>query len=288
VCVGISLSPHAVFAKIGSIACRAKTINWFIGTDIYFRLNNSRWESIFKCLVKNASCTMTMGSRSTKLLATMGWDKRKILVGRNAYDFTDYQDGKDKIQWDVIYTGRLDRWDKRIDLLILAVSELCKFNPSLKCAIAGEGPDRQRLERICNSLCLDSNVAFLGHQKDIPGLLSQSRILIMTSAWEGLPASVVEAFVMGLPVIAANVGDLSDLVVHNQNGILINSADPLDYAKAILRLLENDEEYDRMRFLAKRTGENMRKEMETGIPVVRWQHALEMALENNDGRRQKR
>lgn len=280
VCIGISLIPHSVLAKLGQIACGARFGNWLIGTDIYVELAHKWWGRLLRRPMTSTAFTLTMGSGSSKKLETMGWSRDRLLVGRNTYNFADYSDdttGMEK-EWDIIYTGRLDRAPKRIGVLLHAVNKLKASHPDVRFAIVGEGPDRARLEGISRSLNLESQVEFLGHQTDIPGLLYRSRILVMASAWEGLPSSIVEAFACGIPVVAPNVGDISDLVVNNDNGILVDSDRPRDYARALVRLLNDQEVYRGMSKEAQKTGDRMRHEIQENEPVQRWAKALQKCL----------
>lgn len=275
VCIGISFMPHSVLAKAGQLVTGAKFVTWLIGTDMYVNLANKWWGRLFKRAISSADCTMTMGSGSNKKLVTMGWPSRNLVVGKNDYDFSGYREESAEKEWDIIYTGRLDREHKRVELLLHAISEVRMSLPSVRCAIVGEGPDRRRLEDICRSLELESRVAFLGHRPDIPELLNKSRILVMTSAWEGLPASIVEAFAVGLPVVSAHVGDVADIVVDGKNGILVKSDSHAAYAEAILSILEKQETCQRLSLCARETGKRIRRETEEGISAERWRQALE-------------
>lgn len=275
VCIGISFMPHSVLAKVGQLVTGAKYITWLIGTDMHVNLAKKWWGRLFKRAISSADCTMTMGNGSNKKLEIMGWSSRSLVVGRNDYNLSNYQEDSSEKEWDIIYTGRLDREHKRVGLLLEAVSVVRRSRPSVRCAIVGEGPDRGRLENICKSLELESQVAFLGHRSDIPNLLNRSHILVMTSAWEGLPTSIVEAFVLGLPVVSADVVDVSDIVVDGKNGILVKSDSPAAYAEAILSILESQETYQRLSLCARETGKRIRRETEEGISAERWRQALE-------------
>ena len=281
VCIGISLMPHSVMAKLGQAVCRSKFVTWFIGTDVYVELAQKWWGKLLRKPMANASCTLTMGSCSNKMLASMGWPQERLLVGRNDYDFSEYKETGAENEWNVIYTGRLDRTHKRLSLLLYALTEVKKSYPAIRCAIVGEGPDRKRLEEMCRSLGLHSNVYFLGHRHDIPALLNRSRIIVMTSAWEGLPSSIVEAFALGLPVVSSNVGDISDVVDSGDNGFLVNSNNPSAYSEAILRILDHPELYSEMSKSAKQTGQRIRRAIERGESAMRWRQAIEKTLSDD-------
>ncbi len=274
VCIAISLLPHGVLAKLGQVLCRAHFVNWLIGTDMYVHLAGTWWGKLLRGPISGASCTMCMGSVSKRRLEAMGWKPGQVIVGMSAYDFSDYREPSAHKRWDVTYTGRLNRKQKRVGLLLRAVERISTSRPSVRCAIVGDGPDRRRLERMRDALGLQKNVEFLGHRSDIPNLLSMSRILLMTSAWEGLPASIVEALVSGLPVVAPKVGDIGDVIADGRNGVLVDSDRPVDYAKAVLQLLDAPDLYRHMSACAKRTGRRIQEEVEAGAPLARWELAL--------------
>lgn len=278
VCVGISMMPHSLLAKLGQVASGARFVNWVIGTDLYLELRDTWWGRALRPLMRSAWATLCMGSQSKEELVSMGWQPDRVFVGRNAYDLSAYEDRSAEVTWDVIYTGRLDRGHKRLHLLLRAVAAARDRGHELDCAIVGKGPDRDRLERIRDDLGLNQRVQFLGYRSDIPELLNRSRILVMTSAWEGLPASIVEAFACGLPVVTSEAGDVRDIVDDGENGYIVTSDEPKDFAEAIIRTLTDSDLYARLSASAHETGEHLRREQREGVPAKRWSRALERAV----------
>lgn len=127
-----------------------------------------------------------------------------------------------------------------VDLLIKAVSLLPeKVNWEL--IIAGDGPQYKNLKSQILKLKLEDKVKMLGRvdNKDIPQLLKNSDIFIRLSRWEGFGVSFAEAMAAGIPVIATSVGGITDFVIQEKTGLLVESENPKQAASAILQLLSN-------------------------------------------------
>ncbi len=280
VCIAISMLPHSVMAKIAQCLTGSKFVNWLIGTDMYVEIHRG-WigKKLLLPMVRSAASTLCMGQYSKSVLLSFGWNEKRVIVGRNAYDFSDFyalspQERWDKGKWDVIFIGRLDRYHKRVDLLLNAVAEIKQQRSNVSLAIVGDGPDYKRLKQLSRFLDIEANVFFLGHRSDIPRLLNESRIFAMTSSWEGLPSSIVEAVVCGLPVITSNVGDVADIVEDSSNGLLIESDHPEDYAKAIIRVLNDRMFYESMSHKALQVGESIKQAIHCGDSAKQWESAL--------------
>ncbi|MGA7077371.1 MAG: glycosyltransferase family 4 protein [Terriglobales bacterium] len=107
------------------------------------------------------------------------------------------------------------------------------------CLIVGEGRDRvrARLERLAESLGLSQKVIFCGYQSNIPVVLAATDIMLLPSHREGLPLAVVEAMLSNVPVIAATVGGVPEIINHGQDGLLFQAGDAATLAKLIRQLV---------------------------------------------------
>ena len=104
--------------------------------------------------------------------------------------------------------------------------------------MAGDGPERQSLERQASALGVADRVRFSGP-------LSRDDVLTLyralsTSAWENLPHSVVEALAVGTPVVATAVGGVPEVVHDEENGLLVPPGDVEAIAGAIGRLARDE------------------------------------------------
>jgi glycosyltransferase involved in cell wall biosynthesis len=112
--------------------------------------------------------------------------------------------------------------DKALDVLIDATREA-----GVVVWIAGEGPDRGRLERLARG----TPVQLLGHREDPADLLAAADALAMPSVGEGYPIAVVEAVTARIPVLATRAGAIAEIV--GDAGLLIDVGDRLGFAEAV-------------------------------------------------------
>ncbi|MCS7230249.1 MAG: glycosyltransferase, partial [Candidatus Kryptonium sp.] len=77
-------------------------------------------------------------------------------------------------------------------------------------------------------------------RSDIPNILSQSDIFVLPSRWEGLPLTIIEAMMAGLPVVASNVGGVSELVDNGVTGFLVPPGNVEVFVDALKTLVDNE------------------------------------------------
>lgn len=131
----------------------------------------------------------------------------------------------------------LKRWDR----VLRIVDEVRRKGAECRVRIAGDGPERIRLERQAQDLGISEYVEFLGATLDVRGLLEKSRFLVHASDSEGCPNAVMEAMACGRPVVAMNTGDIPFLVEDGKSGFVIRPGDETTFAERVLRLLADDQ-----------------------------------------------
>lgn len=124
--------------------------------------------------------------------------------------------------------------------LLHAFRKVVAMFPGSELRIAGSGPLARQLEEMASRLGLDSCVAFLGHRVDVDDLMRSSDALVLSSSWEGMPNVVMEAMANGIPVVATNVGGVSELVVDGETGLLCEKQNPQALARAMIALARMD------------------------------------------------
>jgi glycosyltransferase involved in cell wall biosynthesis len=150
----------------------------------------------------------------------------------------------------VLTVARLDS-QKGHEVLLRAVAE----TPSVRLVLAGEGPERERLETLVSGLGLGPRVLFLGSRTDVPELLAASDVFVLPSLFEGSPLAVLEAMAAMKPVVATAIGGTDELIVDGESGLLVPPADPRALAAALRQLIAD-------RRLGTRLGQNARERVE--------------------------
>ena len=114
--------------------------------------------------------------------------------------------------------------------------------PGVELLVLGDGPERAALERHTAELGLSERVRFLGagRREDVLVLFRAVDGALLTSAWENLPHTLLEALSVGTPVIATAVGGIPEVVVDGANGLLVPAHDVGAIAGAIERLAVDD------------------------------------------------
>ncbi len=142
--------------------------------------------------------------------------------------------------------------------------------PNVSFAIVGTGPGRCRLESRADELGVTERVAFLGPRLDVPRLLRAADVFVLSSAWEGLPVTILEAMAAGLPCVTTGVGGIEEAVRDGVEGFVVGPNDPSALAERILTLARDPD-------LRSRLGEAGRATYEArfrGRQMVRQTEAL--------------
>jgi len=124
-----------------------------------------------------------------------------------------------KKQYDLILVGRLSEV-KRVDRFLKSIQISKKQLPHLNAVIVGDGPDKEKLQKMAIELGIADDVYFVGWQNNVEYWLQQSRCFVLTSDSEGLSQALIQAMMCGAPAITSRVGDLGDLIEEGVNGYL--------------------------------------------------------------------
>jgi glycosyltransferase involved in cell wall biosynthesis len=103
--------------------------------------------------------------------------------------------------------------------------------------IAGSGPDEQKLRALATELNIASRVHFAGFQADIQALLAEADGFVLSSLWEGLPISALEASAARLPVVATSGAGTSEALIPGVTGLLVPVGDSNALASAMTRIM---------------------------------------------------
>jgi glycosyltransferase involved in cell wall biosynthesis len=126
---------------------------------------------------------------------------------------------------------------KGLDVLLEALGRSARERREWDLWVAGDGPEREALERRAAEIGLAPNVRFLGRWADAAELLAACDVLVMPSRREGLGVAALEAMAAGRAVVASDVGGLGQAVVHERTGLLVAPEDADALAAALDRLV---------------------------------------------------
>ncbi len=152
---------------------------------------------------------------------------------RNEYVLGDY----------AFYLGRLSK-EKGILNLIEAIGDI----PDAKLLIAGDGPERERIEAYISEHKLDDRITLLGYQNQdsIHKYITNSRFVVIPSICnENCPYSVLEAMEIGKPIVASRIGGIPELIADGENGYLYKADDINELKEKLTLLLDDDDKVNR-------------------------------------------
>jgi glycosyltransferase involved in cell wall biosynthesis len=137
------------------------------------------------------------------------------------------------------------RPEKSAHVFVSAVRKAHSADPRVRGVIAGGGSDLERIRDLAGD---DRVVQVLGERLDVPDLLSAADASCLSSTAEGVPMALLEAMALAKPVIATDVGGVSQAVEPGKTGLLVDVGDEEAFAEALVRLAVDPE-------LARRLGE---------------------------------
>lgn len=140
--------------------------------------------------------------------------------------------------YDMIYVGRLT-YQKDPQRLMRLCARMKEEKPDLKVAIVGAGELETEVKDLCAQLGLQDTVHFLGFQKNPIKMVHDSKVMVLTSRWEGTPMCALEAMALGTPVVSTSSDGMRDITKDGFNGYLTD--DDADMARKLLKIINEPE-----------------------------------------------
>lgn len=130
---------------------------------------------------------------------------------------------------------------KGLDLLIQAFSKFCQVDDEWKLVIAGDGEERMNVLELVWKYGVQERVSFIGTTNNVQKYYLESSIYLLSSRWEGWGLVIVEAFELGMPVIAFDIVPVDLIITNGEDGILVEKFDVDKYAAAMVKLAHDDD-----------------------------------------------
>jgi glycosyltransferase involved in cell wall biosynthesis len=131
---------------------------------------------------------------------------------------------------------------KDLPTLLQAAALVVRREPAFRLQVAGDGPCMPEARQTIQDLDLQDHVQLLGECRDVPAVLRQASLFVMSSRTEGISLTLLEAMACGLPVVATRVGGNTEVVQDGQTGWLVPAGDVQRLADAVERLWLDVEE----------------------------------------------
>lgn len=232
---------------------KASVICSFVKKDTYLiehLHNNSPW---LKKININSIIFLIAGLRANRILTVSNSIEKEYIFSRflknkinnvgnpvSRKKILDKVNEKDYIKkYDICCVARLTK-QKNPEKFIEIINELKKTYSDIKVIWVGDGELKKATIEKCKNLNLEENVKFAGFQKNPYIYMSQSKMFLLTSDWEGYGLVAFEALTLGLPCVVSNVGGLLD-IVDDKCGRLCNINE--DFIEELQSLLENEDYY---------------------------------------------
>ena len=149
----------------------------------------------------------------------------------------------EEYKYDVTYLGRLS-YPKNPQRLMTVLSKVISKKNDIKIAVVGTGELEAETLALAKELGIEKNIDFLGFRSNPSKILYSSKVMIMTSRWEGTPMCALEAMALKVPIISTPVDGLKDLVINGETGYL--SGDDDELADKIIEVVTNKELYEKL------------------------------------------
>lgn len=118
---------------------------------------------------------------------------------------------------------------------------ISRQHPNVKFILAGDGELRPEVEKLIQKYSLKNKVTLSGWRNDITEIMPAFDIFVLTSLWEGLPVSVLEAMSCSKPVVATDTGGIKEVIIDGKTGYLVEPHDVNGISNKLRGLIENED-----------------------------------------------
>ncbi|RDH83772.1 MAG: hypothetical protein DIZ80_06440 [endosymbiont of Galathealinum brachiosum] len=133
-------------------------------------------------------------------------------------------------------------------LMLDAFKLLADKYSDVSLTIVGDGPEFKSIQKYADNIGVTSVVVFTGFRNDIEYLLKQHDVFLLSSNYEGISIAGLEAMSLGMPIISTDVGGMSEMIKHNETGLLVNNNDASNYMSALNDIYVNEKAFYKMSY----------------------------------------
>lgn len=196
-----------------------------------------------RVFLNNVDCYITVSDAlKERACKTIGIPRSRCEFVRNGVLIPEYASSPKNDKVKIVQVGRIELVKNHM-LALRIIRELKINGHYFEWLFAGRSNDRQYYHRLLSFVkkwALEDCVTFLGEQPDIPSLLQQADIGVLTSTQEGLSVAMLEYMASGLPVVITEVGESSNIIRQTTGGYVVPQNDNLQAAEALADLIKNE------------------------------------------------
>lgn len=217
-------------------------------------------------VLKNSDLILTRGYKVIEDINKTFKFKIKPIYVPNYYLFSSNRIVNESKNNKVIYCGSFTP-SKRIDILVSAINVVVNRHGlnDISIDLYGDGPLKQKIIEMIRLLNLGSYFNLFSYDENIEEKITNSKISIMTSEFEGQPMTIIESLGLGVPCIVPSISNIPDIAIHNYNALLVEPLDVDGFADAIYKLMTDDDLYNKLK---------------AGAEKFRDEHEYEFSMEN--------
>lgn len=226
------------------------------------------WSHILQTYVQNANSSLShlyysinQKQVELSLIKILGSASCVFFVGKALYDKFHFHTSHSVVYEDVVHNSE-DVWQPRrvihsnhitllfigevtiakgVDVLLQAIEHIARKGTQIHLIVAGRGPETEKLlGQTIQGVKIDYR-GWVSHGESFDNLFREADALVLPSRTEGVPRVIIEAMVHALPVIATNVGSISELLGSGSRGWLVSVGNASELAEAIIDLQSNEE-----------------------------------------------
>jgi len=236
--------PMRVVASLAGARC-------VVYTPQTIDIRRVRWHWLYRllerALARVTDVIVSVNESDRNRLIRWGIPSRKIVTIPNGIDLTAFEWpadvrslrralGLDEDRPLVMQVGRLSA-QKYPLAFVEGAARVVRERPDTQFALIGEGPLRDTVAKRVRALGLGEHVHLLGRQDDAFRLIAAADVVSLTSRWEGMPHTLLEAMAWSRPVVATAVNGCPEIVVDGDTGFLVPPDDTMAWARRVVDLL---------------------------------------------------
>ncbi|PQO30270.1 glycosyltransferase [Bremerella cremea] len=241
-------------------------------------IEQGTWRRKLQSLVAAKADRVLCVSEGVKIFAeqTLKIPVSKLQVIPNGIDLQEIRPSAywppEKRAYRVLAVGRLEQ-QKGFDWLIQCLAPILREKPEWELVILGDGSLRASLTTQIEAEGLEKSIRLPGWQSDLATWFFQSEIYVLSSRWEGMPNTLIEAMARGLPVVATDVEGVRELLPGSLSEQIVRIHEPLPAEALLRRLIENPP-------LRQQFGEANRQQIETHFSLHQMVQHYEAMLDD--------